>query len=152
MEWYATELRVLESSPLVTLHIYATRNTSSASNTPISATSIYTLAEIEKSSPPTINSTQPETPISPRYSTNYDIEKYPEAELQSSRPSTIVRLGRPDIAHLITEVVEKAETSDRIAVASCGPYSLMQVTRKTVAEYIKVEGPSLELYCEQFGY
>jgi hypothetical protein len=151
MEWYATELRVLESSPLVTLHIYATRNTSSASNTRISATSIYILVEIEKSSPPTINSTKPETPISPRYSTNYDIEKYSEAEL-SSRPSTIVRLGRPDIAHLITEVVEKAETRDRIAVASCGPYSLMQVTRKTVAEYIKVEGPSLELHCEQFGY
>lgn len=105
---------------------------------------MYTLAGLEKASPP-------ETPVSPRDSANYDIEKHPESEIQSP-PSTIIEAGRPDVARFIVEMVQNSDANDRIAVAACGPEGLMQTARKAVAECIKIDGPSLELHCEQFGF
>ena len=46
--------------------------------------------------------------------------------------------------------MENADRHDNVAVAACGPDGLMQVTRRAVADNIRVDGPSLELYCEQF--
>jgi hypothetical protein len=113
---------------------------------------MYTLAGLEKSPPATIAASHPETPISPRYLVTYDIEKHPETDVQLSHPSTTIRAGRPDIARFIVEMVEKSGSSDRIAVAACGPDGLMQAARKTVAECIKIDGPSLELHYEQFCF
>lgn len=149
MGWYTTELEVLESSPLVTLHIYATCRTSSA---PTSGSSICTLPSTEKSSPLSIDDTPAETVASPSDSENYDIEKHPETEFQSPRPSTVIKSGRPHVAQFITEMVGKADANDRITIATCGPDSLMHATRKAVAGCIKADGPSLELHCEQFGF
>jgi hypothetical protein len=47
---------------------------------------------------------------------------------------------------MIREMVDKSDSSDRIAVAACGPDGLMQITRRSVASCIGVEGPSLELF------
>lgn len=48
--------------------------------------------------------------------------------------------------------MDKSKTGDRIAVAACGPDGLMQITRRTVADCIRVDGPSVELFLEQFGW
>lgn len=144
------ELEALEQSPLVEIRVHVTRSSSSSPNMPISRSPMYVLAGLERPSPGT---TSPlETPISARHLVNYDIEKHPETRVRSSHPSTIIRSGRPDIAHFIMEMVEKSSANDRIVVAACGPQSLMQAARKTVAGCIKVDGPSLELHCEQFGF
>jgi hypothetical protein len=65
---------------------------------------------------------------------------------------SINKSGRPDIAAIITDIVSKADSYDRIAVVACGPDGMVHVARKTVAKNIWVDGPSLELYCEQFGW
>ena len=81
-----------------------------------------------------------------------DTEKQPTTEPQHTSSDLHIRPGRPDIASLITGIVETADKRARIAVAACGPDSMMQVTRKTVAGNIRTDGPDLELYCEQFGW
>jgi hypothetical protein len=50
------------------------------------------------------------------------------------------------------ESVEKADPHDRIVVAACGPESLMETARRTVARCIKADGPHLDLHCQQFGF
>lgn len=148
IEWYATELEVLEASSFVTLHIYSTRSSLSSAITPSSRLS---LADPEKSSFQDSRNTPPETPISPADS-DYDPEKHPDVPFESSRPSRVIASGRPHITQFINQTVEKADINDRIIVTACGPDSLMQTARKTVAGCIKADGPSLELYCEQFGF
>lgn len=152
IEWYATELEVLESSPLVTLHLHATRSSSSSPTTPISYSTRNSVVDAEKSSPQSNVNSSSDTPPSPNNSDNYDLEKHPEATFQSPRHSRVIETGRPQIAHFITRMVEEANIDDRLVVASCGPDSLMQATRKTVAGCIKIDGPSLELHCEQFSF
>lgn len=149
IEWYAPEIDVLESSPLVTLYLHATRSSSSPRNL-ISYASRHSLGDAEKSSPQYILNT-PDTPTSASDPDNYDIEKHPEIP-ESRRHSTVVAAGRPLITQFITRMVEKADINDRLVVASCGPNTLMQTTRETVADCITTDGPSLELHCQQFGF
>ena len=56
------------------------------------------------------------------------------------------------MATTITETVAGADKHDRVMVAVCGPGSMMQDARKSVAENIKVDGPSLEFHSEHFGW
>lgn len=63
-----------------------------------------------------------------------------------------IKVGRPDVVRIIRDIVDKADSSDRVAVAACGPDGLMQITRRTVADCIRVDGPSVELFLEQFGW
>ena len=140
INWYTPELHDLQSSPLVTLHIHST-HTPSSPNTPSTPRS-YSIPS------PTITSSQP--------SSSYDLEKHPEKATTSSHACPNLNLhiqsGRPDIARCIKEVVESAGNEDRIAVVACGPEDMMRVTRTTVSRCIAVGGPSLELFCEQFGF
>lgn len=123
-------------------------------------TSIYSLPNIEKEPLPFSVSVSPASTALTMtlMSDEHDVERHP-ARGATAIPSSLynntavnIRAGRPDMAKIISEVVRGAEETDRIAVAACGPDSLMQITRKTVDENIKVDGPSLELFCEQFGW
>jgi Ferric reductase NAD binding domain len=88
-----------------------------------------------------------------RVSEDVDVEKANASSSSSSLYSTLtINQGRPDIAALITEIVSNADCYDRIAVAACGPNGMIQVARKATAKNIRVEGPSLERHCEQFGW
>ena len=60
--------------------------------------------------------------------------------------------GRPDVKAQIQDIVSKADKVDRIAIAACGPDGMMTTVRKTAAACVKINGPSIELYCEQFGW
>jgi hypothetical protein len=114
--------------------------------------SVSALPDIEKSSPPSVETSLPETSVSQRHSSDYDIEKYSEPTSPRSRHSTVICSGRPDVASIIMESVEKADPHDRIVVAACGPESLMETARRTVARCIKADGPHLDLHCQQFGF
>jgi hypothetical protein len=59
---------------------------------------------------------------------------------------------RPDIETLIKNVVVSAGDDERIAIAACGPDSLTWEVRRTATNAIKVQGPGIELHCEQFGW
>jgi hypothetical protein len=48
--------------------------------------------------------------------------------------------------------VAKADDSERIAIAACGPDTLMNCVRRVAAECITIKGPSVDLHCEQFGW
>jgi len=85
-------------------------------------------------------------------SEDVDIEKKQASASSSLYSSLTISEGRPDIAAIITDIVSNADQHDRIAVAACGPDGMTQVARQTVAKNIKVDGPSLELHCEQFGW
>lgn len=60
--------------------------------------------------------------------------------------------GRPDIAALIKDIVSHADKSQRIAIAGCGPDSMMNTLRKTATGVISVSGPSIEFHSESFGW
>jgi hypothetical protein len=152
IDWFAKELLELQSSPLVTLRIHSTRNSSASSlNIPICRLSSDSLPlqDIEKSSLPASETT---SPVTLRNSLEPDREKHPEGANTLPRRTLSVQSGRPDVANIIYSLVETSAKHDRIAVAACGPNSLMKVTRKTVARCIRPDGPSLELHCEQFGW
>jgi hypothetical protein len=89
---------------------------------------------------------------SPRASEDVDIEKEHASAASSLYSSLPINQGRPDIAAIITDIVSKADSYDRIAVAACGPDGMVQVAREAVAKNISIDGPSLELHCEQFGW
>jgi hypothetical protein len=97
-------------------------------------------------------SSTPELSLSPKASEDVDIEKEHASASSSLYSSLPINQGRPDIAAIITDIVSKADSYDRIAVAVCGSDGMVQVARKTVAKNIWIDGPSLELHCEQFGW
>jgi hypothetical protein len=151
LEWFSQPLKELAASPLVNLHLYSTRtpNPSVQTPTPSSPASLNEKTkDTPKETPTMVNS-----PASTKNSGEiYDIEKRPSSPIYSADLAVHLQSERPDINTMITEIVEGAEGQDRIIVAACGPDSLMRVTRRTVANNIKVTGPSVEYHAEQFGW
>ncbi|TVY94022.1 Ferric/cupric reductase transmembrane component [Lachnellula willkommii] len=137
LEWFSEQLKELTASPLVNVRIFSTRG-STSDNTLVSHSS-----DEEKNS-----SMDPSTSSK----NTHDIEKQIASPVSSANMVYSPQIGRPDIATIINEIVEKAEDNNRVVVAACGPDNLMQATRSTVAKNIKVNGPSIELHVEQFGW
>ncbi|KAI0453453.1 ferric reductase NAD binding domain-containing protein [Xylaria acuta] len=63
-----------------------------------------------------------------------------------------VLYGRPDIEACVREAITSAPKDKRIFIAACGPGGLVDTVRNTTASCIRVDGPSVELHCEQFGW
>lgn len=59
---------------------------------------------------------------------------------------------RPDVPAMIRGVVAEAARHQSVLVMGCGPSALMTQVRNTTAECIQVDGPTVELHCEQFGW
>ncbi|TVY30564.1 putative ferric reductase transmembrane component [Lachnellula hyalina] len=135
LEWFSEQLKELTDSPLVNVRLFSTRGSKSDST-------LVSSSDEEKTSP---------TDPLPSSKNEHDIEKQLSSPISTDMVYPPQR-GRPDIAAIVDQIVEKAEDNDRVAVAACGPDSLMQVTRRTVAKNIKVNGPSIELHVEQFGW
>jgi hypothetical protein len=72
----------------------------------------------------------------------------------SSASSLDIHSGRPDVASMIRNVVTSSQTQERVIVAVCGPTSLANTTRETVASCVGAEakGASVRLHCEEFGW
>jgi hypothetical protein len=153
LSWYSQELAELQASPLVNVRLYKTRpsgNFLMAQHTPSFRTS-----DVEKHLP---------ISISLKRVQDIDIEKHASTTSSPVTPtsrtitpwdsttSLNVVTGRPDIEALVREIVGSAGEDERIAIAACGPHSLMSTVRRVSAEAIRVKGPSVELHCEQFGW
>jgi hypothetical protein len=149
ISWFSKELAELAASPLVDLRIHATR--SSTSLAPLTSPSTTSLSDFEKVPVPTEEHI---ITSSPKNESIFDIEKSASSSNSSSsrRYPFEMMSGRPDVVKIVTDIVDRADKIESIAVAACGPDSLMQITRKTVARNIRGDGPSLEFHCEQFGW
>ncbi|KAI1805124.1 ferric reductase NAD binding domain-containing protein [Daldinia bambusicola] len=100
----------------------------------------------------------PVSPAATRYESEKD-EKDMEAmrnlEIPSAATSTTmlpIVHGRPDTEAEIRTAVESLGKDQRVLIAACGPSSLTKVVRDIGASYIKVDGPAVEVHCEQFGW
>ncbi|KGO74387.1 FAD-binding 8 [Penicillium italicum] len=153
LEWFAQELKQLQSHPEVNVHIYVTRQaelsgTSSPSgqSSPTSPTSLSEKVAAKGD----VILTEP----SPVFSTN-DPEKGVEQQSTDSIPSSLNQIlpGRPNIGNLIAATAGGSSSpEDRIIVGACGPSELMSTTRKAVNEDLLNGGPSITLYTEEFEW
>ncbi|KAI1366206.1 ferric reductase NAD binding domain-containing protein [Xylaria arbuscula] len=85
-----------------------------------------------------------------------DPEKRNDSGSRKGATSTFDNLpiiyGRPDIETSVREAIMSTGKDDRVLVAACGPTGLVDTVRNTTASCISVDGPSVELHCEQFGW
>lgn len=60
--------------------------------------------------------------------------------------------GRPDVHAIVCRVASECETTQRILVAACGPSGLSNNVSDAVRDCISIDGPSLDLHLEAFGW
>ncbi|KAI9653334.1 MAG: hypothetical protein M1829_001319, partial [Trizodia sp. TS-e1964] len=80
-----------------------------------------------------------------------------ETKLQATRPkhdalSQFYFYGRPDIAGIISNTVKSSSRKETIAVGACGVRVMTAEVRMVVADNMDVHGPSMSLFCEEFGW
>ncbi|KAF2967632.1 hypothetical protein GQX73_g5931 [Xylaria multiplex] len=80
------------------------------------------------------------------------VERIEEVPTRIKGLSLPVIYGRPDVEALIREAVASTSTDQRVLIAACGPNNLVDTVRNTTASCIRVDGPSVELHIEQFGW
>lgn len=147
LEWFSLQLKELAASPLVNLRLYSTCSSSPSINTTTPPSRPDSFQE----------KIGPRTPIDSPTSTKnsgevYNVAKQPNFPIYSTNLAVQLQSGRPDISATISDIFERSEANDRVIVAACGPDSLMQAARRSVANNIKVKGPSMEYHAEQFGW
>ncbi|RDW64032.1 hypothetical protein BP5796_10534 [Coleophoma crateriformis] len=153
LSWFSKEMAQLVNCPLVNLSIHCTSTGGAASNSP--PTTASDSSDQEKGSRK-FSSASSSTALgmgASRMGSESDVEKQQNATRALEVPSAVHILpGRPDVAFLISGVVDGAEASDRIVVAACGPHPLMNVVRSTVADCVGTQGPSISYHYEEFGW
>ncbi|KAI9802502.1 MAG: hypothetical protein M1825_002887 [Sarcosagium campestre] len=89
---------------------------------------------------------------------NNEDEKSLEVKRRSKRPKVrddLARFhvaGRPDLPRIIRGTVDDASELDTIAIGACGVTAMTDEIRAVVADSIGTRGPSLSLFCEEFGW
>ncbi|KAI1301984.1 ferric reductase NAD binding domain-containing protein [Xylaria venustula] len=169
IEWFTEHLNHLlthECAPKIGLKIHLTKVSAiqkldEVAPIPRLSSQLFTLVESkpasisEKATPRLSTETYS---IAPR---DEDLEKkdsLSRVESREANRSTTDNLslpiiyGRPDIETSIREAISSAAKDERVLVAACGPQGLVNTVRNTTASCIRVDGPSVELHCEQFGW
>lgn len=156
IEWTSSQLNILASSPIVSLHIHVTRKESEES----SRNSLLPLSNFISSIPLDLSSSSDTEKVLNSY---FTVNKFPNntetKEIRSTvtsdtyvKAAMVLNQGRPDINSQISHAVNTSSITDRIAIVACGPDAMMVNIRRVVAENIRPEGPSLQLFSEQFGW
>ncbi|KAI1372913.1 ferric reductase NAD binding domain-containing protein [Hypoxylon crocopeplum] len=98
----------------------------------------------------------PASSAATRYESDRDErDSMSHVELPSAAASTTtlpVFRGRPDTETEIRNAVQSLGKDQRVLIAACGPDTLTTVVRNVAASYIRVDGPAVEVHCEQFGW
>ncbi|KAI8957388.1 ferric reductase NAD binding domain-containing protein [Daldinia sp. FL1419] len=94
-----------------------------------------------------------------RYESDRDEEKDLDATRRIETPSAgtstamlPISHGRPDTEAEIRAVLTSLSRDQRVLIAACGPNSLIKMVRDIGASCIRVDGPAVEVHCEQFGW
>ncbi|KGO45244.1 FAD-binding 8 [Penicillium expansum] len=147
LEWFAQELKQLQSHPEVNVLIHVTRQADlSGTSSPSSPASLSEKVAAKDD----VILTEP----SAVFSTN-DPEKGVEQQSTDSIPSSVNQIlpGRPNIRNLIAAAASGSGNPEyRIIVGACGPSELMSTTRKAVNDDLLNGGPSITLYTEEFEW
>lgn len=59
-----------------------------------------------------------------------------------------LRKGRPNVTQLVVESMSQCSLEDRIGVAACGPFNLLEATREAVSRKDYDNGPSITFHSE----
>ncbi|KAJ5817621.1 FAD-binding 8 [Penicillium robsamsonii] len=150
LEWYAQELKQLQSHPEVNLVIHVTRQAGLSGTSPSLSTSPGSSSEkVSEQKDVTI------IDESLAFSAN-DPEKSAGQQSTGNTPSINGILpGRPHVGNLIAAAAATSgsDTSDdRIIVGACGPSELLSMTRKAVTNELNNDGLSITLYTEEFEW
>ncbi|KAJ5607288.1 hypothetical protein N7537_003907 [Penicillium hordei] len=147
LEWFAQELKQLQSHPEVNVQIYVTRQTGlSGTSSPTSPDSLSEKVSVKDDVVPAEPSLV--------FSTN-DPEKGVEQQSTDTISSSVNRMlsGRPNIGNLIEAAATgSGNLGDRVIVGACGPSELMSTTREAVNNELLNGGPSITLYTEEFEW
>jgi hypothetical protein len=60
--------------------------------------------------------------------------------------------GRPDVHSTVRRVASECQSNQRVLVAACGPSGLSNDVRDAVRDCTSIDGPSLDLHLEAFGW
>ncbi|KAF7855961.1 hypothetical protein EAF04_009917 [Stromatinia cepivora] len=155
MNWFSNELQELNSSPNVVVRLFCTGNITNDVFSGSDRSLSNSLSEKDiisvGASPVSVDGTNEQRPQELR-----DLEKITTTRETNSihnvGENITIASGRPDILNIIQGVVQGCDDNQRVAVAACGPGSLMKSTRSAVAQCIKLNGPSLKFHSEEFSW
>ncbi|KAI5923191.1 ferric reductase NAD binding domain-containing protein [Camillea tinctor] len=165
LAWFTQHLNNLRThmhAPKFALKLHLTRLPAETAINTISGRPASVTSDESSSNQPTAASekgigsphvSSPTSPSGPRGGS--EKEELGQLDLPSAMTSCsdlpIIR-GRPDTEMLIKEAINSVGKDQRVLIAACGPAGLLKVVRNTTAGCIRVDGPAVELHCEQFGW
>lgn len=142
LEWFAQELKQLQSHQQVNVLVHITRPTDiTGLSSPTTTGSLSEKGSLNEDVAPV----EPSLTV-----TANDLEKSALQNFAAKPPSVNeTRPGRPDIGNLIKVAATSCGNSDdRVIVGACGPSDLMHTIRNAVNNDIRDDGPSITLYTE----
>lgn len=164
LTWYSKQIRALGSHDRVSVRLYVTRPPVELAEEPGSDL----VATATTDSGFTDNSTQQgdqsnetekdlsdlenQTTVNPEDSETDNDSPSPMEGMVREIQGIAVLYQRPDVEAIIRTTVGETRPDQRVLVLGCGPDRLMKTVQNTTASCIKVDGPSVELHCEQFGW
>lgn len=152
ISWYTKELLEIRASPNVNILIHVT---GTPSNSTTSSTTV--LPSPKAASSPMLDSEKNQDVTT----TTTDLEKSSRSVSSSSSADLSVFAtvaGRPCVKDLIESFVSggekgSAQAGKKNIVAACGPNTLLDEARMTVAAVVgRGEGAEVGLHCESFGW
>ncbi|KAI0471306.1 ferric reductase NAD binding domain-containing protein [Xylaria cf. heliscus] len=169
MAWFTRHLNHIithECAPKIALKLHLTKVETNEITSPPVPSSPSQLSTASASIPTSILEKSLESPV---LSTRTSSVALHETDLEKSNTGEKVQCveeipsiaqglgvpvlyGRPDIKASVSEAITSVAKDKRIFIAVCGPRGLVDTVRNTTANCIQVDGPSVELHCEQFGW
>ena len=127
------ELAILKAHPRVTIHVHMTTMCESQAEKPASQS---TLDDVPQIPSPKIEAVNPASTM--------------DADDATLPPYAVP--GRPDVHSTVRRVASECERTQRILIAACGPTGLSDGVRDAVRDCTGIDGPSLDLHLEAFGW
>jgi predicted ferric reductase len=92
-----------------------------------------------------------------------DAPQLPSSKIEAVKPTSITDAddatlppyavpGRPDVQSTVRRIASECDTNRRVLVAACGPSGLSDNVRDAVRDCTSIDGPSLDLHLEAFGW
>ncbi|KAI1327213.1 ferric reductase NAD binding domain-containing protein [Xylariaceae sp. FL0255] len=165
--WFRQHLNKLinhEHASKIAMRIHLTRAIPQSNTSLASATSLPSPPPLNRTLSQAVTERAPTPPmdldavVTPQTSSttlrDNDAEKAGAVHQEVVAPAKEVPIinGRPDVAAMIRTAIASVPRNERVLVAACGPTGLMNTVRNTTAACISVDGPAVELHCEQFGW
>ncbi|KAI0386734.1 ferric reductase NAD binding domain-containing protein [Hypomontagnella monticulosa] len=161
LTWFTQHLHNLRSNvhaPKIALKVHLTRLAPSSSMKEVSSperrSASVTSADLEQ------GEISPASGLASSAATRYESDRDEKElaghlEIPSETASTTtlpIYRGRPDTETEIRNAVRSLSKNQRVLIAACGPGSLTTIVRNVAASCISVDGPAVEVHCEQFGW